>query len=103
MSFLKKHAEILYSYVIGIVSILISVIILLNLSLINKLNGKDKIDLHIHNVWDFINAFFGEIIRVTSNYNYNCTNNWETTYIITRYPNNFTEKCIDKVPNIMNM
>jgi hypothetical protein len=68
MSFLKKHAEILYSYVIGIVSILISVIILLNLSLINKLNGKDKIDLHIHNVWDFINAFFGEIIRVTSNY-----------------------------------
>ncbi|GAA6824025.1 hypothetical protein RCL10_02350 [Staphylococcus lloydii] len=68
MSFLKKHAEILYSYVIGIVSILISVIILLNLSLINKLNGKDKIELHIHNVWDFINAFFGEIIRVTSNY-----------------------------------
>ena len=68
MSFLKKHAEILYSYIIGIVSLFVGLIILVNLSLINKLNGKDKIDLHIHNVWDFINAFFREIIRVMSNY-----------------------------------
>lgn len=68
MSFLKKHAEILYSYVIGIVSLFTGLIILINLPLINKLNGKGKIDLHIHNVWDFINAFFGEIIRVMSNY-----------------------------------
>lgn len=68
MSFLKKHAEILYSYVIGIVSLFTGLIILINLPLINKLNGKGKIDLHIHNVWDFINAFFSEIIRVMSNY-----------------------------------
>ncbi|PTK88764.1 hypothetical protein BUZ05_12805, partial [Staphylococcus gallinarum] len=27
-----------------------------------------KPELHIHNVWDFINAFFSEIIRVMSNY-----------------------------------
>ncbi|MGW7975542.1 hypothetical protein BU116_00700 [Staphylococcus xylosus] len=68
MSFLKKHAEILYSYIIGIVSLFTGLIILINLPLIDKLNNKGKIDLHIHNVWDFINAFFGEIIRVISNY-----------------------------------
>lgn len=68
MSFLKKHAEILYSYIIGIVSLFTGLIILINLPLIEKLNNKGKIDLHIHNVWDFINAFFGEIIRVISNY-----------------------------------
>ncbi|AID01040.1 membrane protein [Staphylococcus xylosus] len=68
MSFLKKHAEILYSYIIAIVSLFTGLIILINLPLIDKLNNKGKIDLHIHNVWDFINAFFGEIIRVISNY-----------------------------------
>ncbi|RIN09215.1 hypothetical protein BU097_10555, partial [Staphylococcus xylosus] len=59
---------ILYSYIIGIVSLFTGLIILINLPLIDKLNNKGKIDLHIHNVWDFINAFFGEIIRVISNY-----------------------------------
>ncbi|RBA03204.1 hypothetical protein DOD23_1089 [Staphylococcus arlettae] len=68
MSFLKKHAEILYSYVIGIVSLFMGIIILINLPLIEKLNGKGKVELHIHNVWDFFNAFFSEIIRVVSNY-----------------------------------
>ncbi len=68
MSFMKKHAEILYSYIIGIVSLFTGLIILINLPMIHKLNGKGKIDLHIHNVWDFINAFFAEIIRVMSNY-----------------------------------
>ncbi|MCG7338802.1 hypothetical protein MHZ36_05815 [Staphylococcus sp. ACRSN] len=68
MSFIKKHAEILYSYIIGIVSLFTGLIILVNLPLIHKLNGKDKPELHIHNVWDFINAFFSEIIRVMSNY-----------------------------------
>ncbi|WP_436861353.1 lipoteichoic acid stability factor AuxA [Staphylococcus caeli] len=68
MSFIKKHAEILFSYIIGIVSLFTGLIILINLPLINKLNGKGKIELHIHNVWDFINAFFSEIIRVMSNY-----------------------------------
>ncbi|WP_259339157.1 lipoteichoic acid stability factor AuxA [Staphylococcus xylosus] len=58
----------LYSYIIGIVSLFTGLIILINLPLIDKLNNKGKIDLHIHNVWDFINAFFGEIIRVISNY-----------------------------------
>ena len=68
MSFLKKPGEKLYSYIIGIVSLFTGLIILINLPLIDKLNNKGKIDLHIHNVWDFINAFFGEIIRVISNY-----------------------------------
>ena len=68
MSFLRKHAEILYSYIIGIVSLFTGLIILINLPLIHKLNGEGKIDLHIHNAWDFINAFFAEIIRVMSNY-----------------------------------
>ncbi|MBU7217791.1 hypothetical protein OXR01_00240 [Staphylococcus gallinarum] len=68
MSFIKKHAEILYSYIIGIVSLFTGLIILVNLPLIHKLNGKGKPELHIHNVWDFINAFFSEIIRVMSNY-----------------------------------
>ena len=68
MSFLKKHAEIIYSYIIGAVALLIGVIILLNLSFIHMLNGKDKINLNIHNVWDFINAFFAEIIRVMSTF-----------------------------------
>ncbi|MCY1594402.1 lipoteichoic acid stability factor AuxA [Staphylococcus pettenkoferi] len=68
MSFLKKHAEIIYSYIIGAVALLIGVIILLNLSFIHMFNGKDKINLNIHNVWDFINAFFAEIIRVMSTF-----------------------------------
>ena len=45
MSFLKKHAEIIYSYLIGIVSLFTGLIILINLSLIHKLKDKDKIDL----------------------------------------------------------
>ena len=57
MSFLKKHAEIIYSYLIGIVSLFTGLIILINLSLIHKLKDKDKIDLKIHNIWDFLNAF----------------------------------------------
>ncbi|MCS5431325.1 hypothetical protein NYT90_14675, partial [Staphylococcus aureus] len=64
MSFLKKHAEILYSYIIGIVSLFTGLIILINLSMVHDLKDKCKIELHIHNVWDFINAFFAEIIRV---------------------------------------
>ena len=68
MSFLKKHAEILYSYIIGIVSLFTGLIILINLSMVHDLKDKGKIELHIHNVWDFINAFFAEIIRVMSNY-----------------------------------
>ncbi|PTI07548.1 hypothetical protein BU096_06990, partial [Staphylococcus xylosus] len=66
MSFLKKHAEILYSYIIGIVSLFTCLIILINLPLIDKLNNKGKIDLHIHNVWDFINASDGDIMRLIS-------------------------------------
>lgn len=68
MSFLKKHAEIIYSYLIGIVSLFTGLIILINLSLIHKLKDKDKIDLKIHNIWDFLNAFFSEIIRVMSRF-----------------------------------
>ena len=68
MSFLKKHAEIIYSYLIGIVSLFTGLIILINLPLIHKLKDKDKIDLKIHNMWDFLNAFFSEIIRVMSRF-----------------------------------
>lgn len=68
MSFLKKHAEVLYSYIIGLASLLIGIIILVNIPLIHKLNGKEKVTLYIDNVWDFINAFFSEIIRVMSHY-----------------------------------
>ena len=68
MSFLKKHAEIIYSYLIGIVSLFTGLIILINLPLIHKLIDKDKIDLKIHNIWDFLNAFFSEIIRVMSRF-----------------------------------
>lgn len=68
MSFLKKHAEIIYSYLIGIVSLFTGLIILINLPLIHKLKNKDKIDLKIHNIWDFLNAFFSEIIRVMSRF-----------------------------------
>ncbi|MCU5745628.1 hypothetical protein N9R04_02685 [Staphylococcus sp. SQ8-PEA] len=66
MSFLKKHAEIIYSYIIGLVAFLIGLIIFLNLSYIHSLNGKDKISLHIDDTWDFVNAFFAEILRVMS-------------------------------------
>ena len=68
MSFLKKHAEIIYSYLIGIGSLFPGLIILINLPLIHKLKDKDKIDLKIHNIWDFLNAFFSEIIRVMSRF-----------------------------------
>lgn len=68
MSFLKKHAEIIYSYLIAIVSLFTGLIILINLPLIHKLKDKDKIDLKIHNIWDFLNAFFSEIIRVMSRF-----------------------------------
>ncbi|WP_145443985.1 lipoteichoic acid stability factor AuxA [Staphylococcus hominis] len=68
MSFVKKHAEIIYSYLIGIVSLFTGLIILINLPLIHKLKNKDKIDLKIHNIWDFLNAFFSEIIRVMSRF-----------------------------------
>ncbi|PTH16625.1 hypothetical protein BU607_08265, partial [Staphylococcus auricularis] len=47
MSFLKKHAEILYSYIIGLASLLIGIIILVNIPLIHKLNGKEKVTLYI--------------------------------------------------------
>ena len=50
MSFLKKHAEILYSYIIGIVSLFTGLIILINLPLIDKLNNDiAKIDVNNEN------------------------------------------------------
>ncbi|MEJ7443119.1 hypothetical protein WL555_13795, partial [Staphylococcus warneri] len=50
------------------VSLFTGLIILINLPLIHKLKNKDKIDLKIHNIWDFLNAFFSEIIRVMSRF-----------------------------------
>ena len=37
MSYIKKHAEIIFSLIIGIVSLFIGIIILLNVSFIHKL------------------------------------------------------------------
>ncbi|MCC3723753.1 hypothetical protein, partial [Staphylococcus haemolyticus] len=37
MSFLKNHTEIIFSYIIGIVSLFTGLIILINLPLINQL------------------------------------------------------------------
>ena len=68
MSFLKKHTEIIFSYIIGIVSLFTGLIILINLPLINQLKDKEKVELKIHNLWDFLNAFFSEIIRVMSRF-----------------------------------
>ncbi|GEP85057.1 membrane spanning protein [Staphylococcus piscifermentans] len=68
MSYIKKHAEIIFSLIIGIVSLFIGIIILLNVSFIHKLAKGGKADIHIYNVWDFINAFFGEIIRIMSRF-----------------------------------
>ncbi|HDJ2910676.1 TPA: hypothetical protein PP471_001702, partial [Staphylococcus aureus] len=50
MSFLRKHAEIIFSYLIGIVSLFTGLIILINLPLIKQLNGGKKVDTHVHNV-----------------------------------------------------
>lgn len=43
MSFLRKHAEIIFSYLIGIVSLFTGLIILINLPLIKQLNGGKKL------------------------------------------------------------
>ena len=67
MSFLRKHAEIIFSYLIGIVSLFTGLIILINLPLIKQLNGGKKL-IHVHNVWEFLNAFFSEIIKVMSRF-----------------------------------
>lgn len=68
MSFLKKHTEIIFSYIIGIVSLFTGLIILINLPLIRQLNDGKKVNTHVHNVWEFLNAFFSEIIKVMSRF-----------------------------------
>ena len=68
MSFLKKHTEIIFSYIIGIVSLFTGLIILINLPLIKQFNGDKKVNTHVHNVWEFLNAFFSEIIKVMSRF-----------------------------------
>ena len=67
MSFLKKHTEIIL--------VILSVSFhssrshnIINLPLINQLKDKKKVELKIHNLWDFLNAFFSEIIRVMSRF-----------------------------------
>ncbi|QLK85715.1 lipoteichoic acid stability factor AuxA [Staphylococcus sp. 17KM0847] len=68
MSFFKKYTEVIYSYIIGAMSILLSIIIFVNIPLIHQLkDGKHHVS-RIENVWDFIMAFFQEIIRVMSKY-----------------------------------
>ncbi|MGC9615732.1 lipoteichoic acid stability factor AuxA [Staphylococcus pasteuri] len=66
--FLKKHTEIIFSYIIGIVSLFTGLIILINLPLIKQLNGDKKVNTHVHNIWEFLNAFFAEIIKVMSRF-----------------------------------
>lgn len=67
MSFLRKHAEIIFSYLIGIVSLFTGLIILINLPLIKQLNGGKKL-IHMFIMWEFLNAFFSEIIKVMSRF-----------------------------------
>ncbi len=68
MSLFNKYTEVIYSYIIGALSILLSVIIFINIPLIHELkDGKHHIS-KIDNLWDFIMAFFNEIIRVMSKY-----------------------------------
>ncbi len=68
MSLFSKYTEVIYSYIIGALSILLSVIIFINIPLIHELkDGKHHIS-KIDNLWDFIMAFFNEIIRVMSKY-----------------------------------
>ena len=67
MSFLKKHTEIIF-IILSVFSLFTGLIILINLPLINQLKDKEKVELKIHNLWDFLNAFFSEIIRVMSRF-----------------------------------
>ena len=53
MSFLRKHTEIIFSYIIGIVSLFTGLIIFINLPLIKQFKGDKKVDTHVHNVWEF--------------------------------------------------
>ncbi|TJY15634.1 lipoteichoic acid stability factor AuxA [Staphylococcus chromogenes] len=68
MSLFNKYTEVIYSYIIGAISILLSIIIFLNIPLIHQFNEHKKPAINIDNLWDFIMAFFNEIIRVMSNY-----------------------------------
>ena len=63
MSFLKKHTEIIFSYIIGFVSLFTGLIVLINLPLIKELNQKEKVDLKIFSVWDFLNAFLVKLLE----------------------------------------
>lgn len=68
MSFFNKYTEVIYSYIIGALSILLSIVIFVNIPLIQQLKaGKHHVP-RIDNIWDFIMAFFNEIIRVMSKY-----------------------------------
>ncbi|MGV3243655.1 lipoteichoic acid stability factor AuxA [Staphylococcus sp. 11262D007BW] len=68
MSFFNKYTEVIYSYIIGALSILLSIIIFINIPLINQLNDGKRSIPDIDNAWDFTMAFFHEIIRVMSQY-----------------------------------
>mgnify|MGYP006904151987 CR=1 FL=1 len=47
MSFLRKHTEIIFSYIIGIVSLFTGLIIFINLPLIKQFKGDKKVDTHV--------------------------------------------------------
>ena len=66
MSFLRKHAEIIFSYLIGIVSLFTGFIILINLPLIKQLNGKKLIHMFI--MCGISECIFSEIIKVMSRF-----------------------------------
>ena len=57
MSFLRKHAEIIFSYLIGIVSLFTGLIILINLPLIKQLNGGKKL-IHMFIMWGISECIF---------------------------------------------
>ncbi|PXA45645.1 hypothetical protein DD884_12490, partial [Staphylococcus pseudintermedius] len=68
MSLLNKYTEVIYSYIIGGLSILLSIIIFINIPLIQQFKSGKQPSTNIDNLWDFIMAFFNEIIRVMSRY-----------------------------------
>ncbi|RIM23680.1 hypothetical protein BU651_08770, partial [Staphylococcus chromogenes] len=68
MSLFNKYTEVIYSYIIGAVSILLSIIIFLNIPLIHLFNEHKKLEINIDHLWDFIMKCFNEINHVLSHY-----------------------------------
>ena len=67
MSFLRKHTEIIFSYIIGIVSLFTGLIIFINLPLIKQFKG-DKRLIRMCITYGNSKCLFAEIIKVMSKF-----------------------------------